>query len=77
MFTGFIENFITFVISKLKLEDTFPVKQFPINGFKIFRCDRNSQGGGLILYADKEIPWKPSKIPLFDLNIEIIGLEFH
>ena len=42
MFTGFIENFITFVISKLKLEDTFPVKQFPINGFKIFRCDRNS-----------------------------------
>ena len=77
MFAGFIENFIIFLISKSKLDNTFPDKQFCINDFKIFRCDCNRQSGGLILYAVKEIIWKPSKIALFDLNISTIGLEFH
>ena len=55
----------------------FPDKQFHINSFKIFRCDRNRYGGGLILYIHEGIPCKPLKTPLFDLNKEIIDLEFH
>ena len=77
MFAGFIKNFNIFLISESKLDDTFPDKQFHINGFKIFRCDRNRYVGGLILYVNKGIPCKPLKVPLFDLNIEVIGLEFH
>ena len=77
MCAGFIKNFNLFLISESKLDDNFPDKQFHINGFKIFRCDRNRYGGGLILYAHEGIPCKPLKIPLFDLNIDTIGLEFH
>ena len=58
MCVGFIENFNLFLISEFKLDDTFPDKQFHINGFKIFRCDHNRYGGGLILYAHEEIPCK-------------------
>ena len=50
---------------------------FEINGFKIFRCDRNRYGDDLILYAHEGIRCKPLKTQLFDPNIEIIGLEFH
>ena len=77
MFAKFIETFNIFLISESRLDDTFPDKQFHINGFKIFRFERNRYGGGLILYVHEGIPCKPLKIPLFDLNIEIIGLEFH
>ena len=76
-FAEFIENVNIFLISESKLDDTFPDKQFHINDFKIFICDRNRYGGGLILYVHEGISCKPLKIPLFDLNIEIIGLEFH
>ena len=69
MFAGFIENFNIFLISESKLNDTFPDKQFQINGFKIFRCDSNRYGGGLILYFHERIPSKSIKIPLFGLNI--------
>ena len=67
MCAGFMEHFNVFLISESKLDDTFPDKQFRINGFKIFRCYRNRYGGGLI-YVHGGIPCKPLKIPLFDLN---------
>ena len=51
--------------------------QFHINSFKNFSCDHNRYGGSLILYVHEGIPRKPSKIPLFNLKIEIIDLEFH
>ena len=77
MFSEFIENFKIFLVSESKLDDAVPDKKFRINGFKIFRCDRNRYRGGLILYVHEEIPCKLLKILLFDLNIKIIGLEFH
>ena len=51
MLVEFIEDFNIFLIPESKLGNTFPNMQFHINGFKIFRCDRNRCGGGLILYA--------------------------
>ena len=77
MFGAFIENSNIFLISESKLDDTFPNKQFHTNCFKILRCDRNRYGGGLLLYVHEGIPCKPLKMLLFDLKIEIIGLEFH
>ena len=51
MFAEFTENFNIFIISESTLDNTFPNKQFHINGFKIFRCDRNRYGDSLILYV--------------------------
>ena len=77
MLAELVENFNIFLISETKLNDAFPYKQFHINGFKIYRCERNKYGVGPILYVHDGIPCKPLKILLFDLKIEIIGLDFH
>ena len=61
MFAEFIKNFNIFLTSESKLDDSFPNKQFHINGFKIFRCDCNRYGSGLVLYIHEGIPCKPLK----------------
>ena len=58
MFAGFVENFRIFPISESKLDDTFSDKQFNVKGFKIFRCDCNWYGDGLIFYVHEGIPCK-------------------
>ena len=50
-----IKLFDVFLVSESKLDHTFPSNQFRINGYKIFRLDRNRFGGGLILYINKNI----------------------
>ena len=48
-----------FLISKTKLDDSFPTVQFFIEGFAIpYRHDRSSKGGGLLLYIREDIPSK-------------------
>ena len=37
------------LISDTKLDDSFPYQQFHVNGYKMFRKDRNKFGGGLVL----------------------------
>ena len=47
------------VISETKLDDSFPLSQFCIDGYKkSFRLDRNSHGGGLIVFVREDIPCK-------------------
>ena len=47
------------IISKTKIDESFPLNQFIIEGFRSpFREDRNSQGGGLIIYVMEDIPCK-------------------
>ena len=57
-----ITNFDIFLISKSKIDSTFPNMQFKINGYKLFRCDRNRFGRGLMLYLNEKIPCKFLKI---------------
>ena len=41
----------TLLISETKLDDSFPSGQFEIGEFSMpYRYDRNSMGGGLLLY---------------------------
>ena len=47
-----VKAFDIFLISESKLDNTFPIHQFAIGGYKIFRRDRNRYGGGLILYIN-------------------------
>ena len=45
-----------FMISVTKLDGTFPVGQFPMDGFvPLYRMQRNTNGGGAALYVKKKI----------------------
>ena len=47
------------MISKTKTDEGFPLGQFKINGFNApFRLDRNSNGGGIMLFVREDIPAK-------------------
>ena len=46
-----------FLITKTKLDSSFPSRQFVIKGYSTpFRLNRNQNGGGLLLYVRENIP---------------------
>ena len=52
-------NIDILMISETKLDSCFPTGQFLINDYSDpFRIDRNSQGGGIMLYVGEDIPSK-------------------
>ena len=51
--------------------------QFRINGYKIFRLDRNRLGGGLILYINENIPCKPLQEHVHLPKFEVTATEFY
>ena len=53
-------------ISETKTDDSFPIGQFLIEGFCTpYRLDRNSKGGGVLLYVREDIP---SNLITVDIN---------
>ena len=59
------------LISETKLDSSFPKSQFDIHGYSPpTRLDRNSHGGGLLLFHRSDIPCK--SLPLISENIECI-----
>ena len=45
------------MVAETKLDDSFPEAQFLIEGFHSpFKFDRNINGGGIMLYVQKDIP---------------------
>ena len=69
-----IKLFDVFLVFESRLDNTFPSNQFRINGYKIFRLDRNRFGGGLILYINENIPCKPLQehVHLSDFEVIVI-----
>ena len=66
-----------FIISETKIDESFPLNQFLIDGFSApFRLDRNDEGGGIIIYIRDDIPCKEltSHLPS---NIEGIFIELN
>ena len=48
-----------FLLSETKIDETFPLKQFLILGFaKPLRLDRNSRGGGIMLFIRNNISFR-------------------
>ena len=46
-------------MNETKLDASFPVNQFFINGFStLYRLDRNQNGGGIIIYVGEDITRK-------------------
>ena len=63
------------LLSETKLNDTFPTAQFQIEGYKIFRKDRNKYGGGIMFYINANIPLRKLEFEINDI-LEMIFLEF-
>ena len=50
--------FDIFLTSESKLDSSFPSNQFSIDGYRIFRMDRNKHGGGLMFYVNQDMSCK-------------------
>ena len=66
-----------FLVSESKLGHTFSSNQFRINGYRIFRLDRNRFGSGLILFINENVPGKPLQEHIHLSNFEVIAIEFY
>ena len=61
------DNIDILTISETKIDAIFPIGQFLLNGFSThFRLDRNTHGGGILLYVREDIP---SKLLLAEENL--------
>ena len=66
------------MLSETKLDGTFPSTQFLINGFSIpHRLDRNSKGGGILLYVRDKIIVLPLNRYSLPPHIEILFFELN
>ena len=71
-------NLDILIITESKLDDTFPVNQFIIDGFSPpFRADRNKNGGGVIIYVRDDIPSRELKAHHPTINLEGIFFEIN
>ena len=51
------------IISETKLDNTFPVEQFYIDGYNIpVRLDKNEMSGGILVYMTIDIPMQSNNI---------------
>ena len=67
-------TFDIFLISETKIENSFPNAQFEIKGYKSFRKDRETYGGGLLFYVNEKLNCRSLKtcLPSF---IDILPLK--
>ena len=66
------------IIQETKLDDTFPNGQFLLSGFlPPFRKDRNSHGGGVMVYIRENIPAKIINCKHLPNDIEGIFVEMN
>ena len=65
------DNIDILLVSETKLDDTFPVGQFYIDGYATtYRFDRISRGGRILLYIREDIPSKILKFEPVQNNLE-------
>ena len=63
------------LLSETKLDNSFPNQQFHLNGYKLFRKDRDRFGGGIAFYVNETIPCKTLNTSDIPENIELLLLE--
>ena len=74
-----IDNIDILVLTESKLDESFPSQQFNIEGYlKPFRLDRNSKGGGVLIYIKENIGSRilTKHDKPFDIEFLIIELNF-
>ncbi|XP_014680333.1 PREDICTED: uncharacterized protein LOC106820323 [Priapulus caudatus] len=63
-----------FIIGESKLDDSFSDATLNVDGYRLFRNDRNSRGGGIMAYVSCDIPSRRLKESEPD-GIEAINVE--
>ena len=70
-------NIDIIVITETKLDESFPVQQFVVEGYRpSFRQDRDRLGGGVMIIVREDIPCREICTIDNEVNIEGIFLEF-
>ena len=71
-------NLDILTIQETKLDDSVPTADLMISGFgEPYRLDRNSHGGGVLIYVREDIPSKPLSGHSFSRNIEGLFIEIN
>ena len=66
-----IQHIDILVLTETKLDDTFPIAQFLVNGFsEPYRLERNRNGGGVMVYFREDIPSKRLAKHVFPHDME-------
>ena len=72
------KNLDILTIQETKLDSSFPVQQFILDGYsQPYRMDRNREGGGVLIYVREDIPSKELKKHNFTENIEGLFIEIN
>ena len=66
-------NVDVLMLSETKLDESFPSIEFNIDGYNIFRSDRNAKGGGILMYVQDGVPCK--LLPMRNSTIEGFFIE--
>ena len=70
------DNVDILLVSETKLDDTFPLNQFEIEGYSIpKRLDRNCHSGGILFFIRNDLPHKELELHNLPNNIDSIFLE--
>ena len=67
-------NLDILLISETKIDSSFPTAQFQTEGYTTYRLDRNTNGGGILLYIREDIP---STLLNSDMSIESFSIEIN
>ena len=66
------------MISETKVDDSYPISQFQIEGYSSpFRLDRDSHGGGKMIYFPDYLPCKRIESFLLPNNAEVMFIEMN
>ena len=72
------ENIDVMIIGKTKLDDSYPMSQFLIEGFaEPSRLDRDKNGWGILIYVRDFIPCKKLRKHAFQHDIEGMFVELN
>ena len=63
------------MISETKSDESFPFMQINIDGYNIFRSDRNAKGGGILMYVRDDIRCKLISMCNSTIESLFIGLK--
>ena len=70
-------NLDIFVLTESKIDASFPSLQFAMDGYTMFRADRNANGGGVLIYIRDDIPCRQLISHPLDKSLEGICLEIN
>ena len=67
-------NLEILLIPETKIDSSFPIAQFQIEGYTTYRLDRNANGGGRLFYIREDIL---STMLNSDMSIESFSIEIN